>query len=173
MIRDEHCFLTYGDGLANVDISKLLTYHLDHGKAVTITAVHPGSRFGEIALDGNRVTSFYEKPHTDLGLINGGFMVVRRRFIEKYLTTDTSLVLEHEPMRSAVADNEMQAFVHAGFWQCMDTAREFQLLNQLWEKGNAPWTEHWGRAKKKAEASKTQPSAPSEIPPKGKNFKAA
>ncbi len=84
-------------------------------------------------------------------------MVVRRRFIEKYLNTDASLVLEHDPMRSAVADDEMQAFVHEGFWQCMDTFREYQLLNQLWEKGTAPWTEHWKRAQKKPEANKSQP----------------
>ncbi len=155
---DEHCFLTYGDGLANVDISQLLAYHVEHGKAVTITAVHPTSRFGEIKLDDQSVTSFYEKPHTDTGLINGGFMVVRRRFIEKYLTTDTSLVLEHDPMRSAVADGEMQAFVHEGFWQCMDTFREYQLLNQLWEKQPAPWTEHWNRALKKPEAHTAQPA---------------
>ncbi len=143
---DEHCFLTYGDGLSNVDIAQLLAFHKEHGKAVTITAVHPASRFGEISLDAGRVTSFYEKSHTDMGIINGGFMVIHRRFIDNYLTTDASVVLEQIPMQRAVADGEARAFVHEDFWQCMDTFREYQLLNQLWDKGNAPWTKHWNQS---------------------------
>jgi glucose-1-phosphate cytidylyltransferase len=115
--------------------------------------VHPGSRFGEIMLDGTQIASFHEKPQTDAGLINGGFMALSRRFIEEYLSTDISVVLEQDPMQRAVADSEMQAFVHEGFWQCMDTAREYQMLNQLWENGQAPWTEYWKAGKPLSQAS--------------------
>ncbi len=140
---DRECFLTYGDGVANVDVAALLSQHRAQGKAMTVTAVHPAGRFGEIQLDGGRIAGFHEKPQTESGLINGGYMVIARRFIERYLTSDSGLVLEQEPMRGAVADGELAAYVHQGFWQCMDTAREHQMLNQLWDGGKAPWTERW------------------------------
>lgn len=141
--QDQDVLLTYGDGLANIDIGALLRFHASHDRAITVTAVHPSGRFGEIKIEGNIVSGFQEKPQTEEGLINGGFMVLRRRFIEKYLHSDASTILEQEPMRRAVAERQMAAYVHHGFWQCMDTAREHQLLNELWESRRAPWTERW------------------------------
>ena len=142
---DDHCFLTYGDGLANIDIQSLYEHHLHAGKALTVTAVHPSSRFGEMKLRGEQVVSFQEKPQSNLGFINGGYMVFERRFIREFLTSDPALVLEKQPLQNVLAANEMNAFVHEGFWQCMDTAREYQQLNQMWEQGAAPWTEAWQR----------------------------
>jgi glucose-1-phosphate cytidylyltransferase len=140
---DERFFLTYGDGLANVNMKALLSHHLAEKRMMTVTSVHPASRFGEIGLEGSKVVSFYEKPQTDAGLINGGFMVLEKTFVEKYLSTSVSLVLEKEPMHRVMSDGEMTAYVHEGFWQCMDTYREFQLLNELWDGGEAPWIEEW------------------------------
>jgi glucose-1-phosphate cytidylyltransferase len=140
---DEHCFLTYGDGLANIDITALYQHHLHASKALTITAVQPSSRFGELKLRGGRVTRFEEKPEESAGLINGGFMVFRRDFIERFVTSDNTAVLERQPMKLAVAAGEMAAYVHEGFWQCMDTGREYQQLNGMWDRGEAPWTEAW------------------------------
>ena len=142
--RDEHFFLTYGDGLANVDIRSLYDAHLQAGREITVTAVHPAGRFGEMVITDDRTVSrFHEKPQTESGRINGGFMVLKKSFIERYLTTDEALILEIEPMRNAVSDGDMVAHEHNGFWQCMDTARENALLNALWDKGEAPWTENW------------------------------
>ncbi len=140
---DESFFLTYGDGLANVDVGKQYAVHQAHAKAITVTAVHPSGRFGEMKVDGDAVIGFQEKPQTEIGLINGGYMVLRRSFITKYLHADPKLILEQDPMRSAVAHGDMSAFMHGGFWQCMDTAREHKFLNELWDQGNAPWKEHW------------------------------
>lgn len=142
--EDQDIFLTYGDGVANVDMGALLAHHRRHDLSLTVSAVHPAGRFGEMQLAGGDVVKgFHEKPQTESGLINGGYMVLRRRFLDTYLTPDAGLVLEQEPMRQAAADGQMSAYVHHGFWQCMDTAREHQLLTQLWESGKAPWTERW------------------------------
>jgi glucose-1-phosphate cytidylyltransferase len=142
--EDEHFFLTYGDGVANLDVDALLAKHLAHQQLMTVTAVHPAGRFGEVALDGDRVTGFHEKPQTQSGFINGGFMAVRRAFVPRFLPGPCDdLILEQEPMRSAARDGQLAAHVHRGFWQCMDTQREHQLLNDLWQQGNAPWTERW------------------------------
>ncbi len=141
--EDEHCFLTYGDGLANIDIPGLYSHHLREKKSLTITAVHPTSRFGEMKVRGGKVTKFEEKPEESAGLINGGFMVFKRGFVQRFLTEDASIVFEKQPMQKAVAAGEMAAFTHTGFWQCMDTLREYQQLNQLWDRGEAPWTEAW------------------------------
>ena len=140
---DKDFFLTYGDGLSDVDLAASLRFHRAHDLALTVTAVHPAGRFGEMKLRDGRVTGFHEKPQTEAGLINGGFMVVRRAFIDRYLTGSANEVLEQEPMRRAALENQMAAFVHHGFWQCMDTAREHQLLNQLWTSGSAPWAAAW------------------------------
>lgn len=140
---DQDFFLTYGDGLANIDVDKLLAFHRGHDKAMTVTAVHPSGRFGEIKVQDNIVTGFQEKPQTESGLINGGYMVMRRRFIDQFLSTDAALVLEQEAMRNAVQGGQLSAYIHHGFWQCMDTQREHQFLNQLWDQGGAPWTERW------------------------------
>lgn len=136
-------FLTYGDGVANINIDSLFKYHLSHKCAITVTAVNPIGRFGEIKLKGDKVAGFHEKPQTEEGLINGGFMVLSKTFVERYLNTSDNLFLEREPMRQAAEDNQMAAYLHRGFWQCMDTAREHQLLNELWNSGNAPWTQGW------------------------------
>lgn len=144
--EDSHCFLTYGDGVANVDMHALYQHHLTENKVLTVTAVHPSSRFGEMKVRGGSVISFQEKPESDLGLINGGYMVFQRRFVRDFLTSDSTVVLEKQPMQKVVAAKEMSAYVHNGFWQCMDTAREYQQLNQLWDEGEAPWTEAWRRS---------------------------
>ncbi len=140
---DTDFFLTYGDGLSDVDVTRLYRHHLGHDRAITVTAVHPSGRFGEMKVSAGAVTGFHEKPQTEEGLINGGYMVLRRRFIDQYLRNDADLVLEQAPMRGAASDGQMSAFVHQGFWQCMDTQREHQLLTQLWERGQAPWAAQW------------------------------
>ncbi len=140
---DEEFFLTYGDAVANVDISALLTKHRLAGRALTITAVHPAGRFGEMSIDNDKVIGFHEKPQTEDGFINGGFMVMGKGAVSKYLSPAADLVFEQEPMRTILANGEMQAYKHDGFWQCMDTAREHALLNQLWDSGRAPWTKNW------------------------------
>ena len=136
---DDSFFLTYGDGLSNVDLESLHQFHQSHNKLSTITAVHPAGRFGEIRMEGDAVTSFEEKPQTSTGFINGGFMMLRRDFCDRYLSDDESLQLEQKPLVQASLDGELKAFRHEGFWQCMDTSREYQYLNKLWTDGNAPW----------------------------------
>ena len=138
---DDDFMLTYGDGVSDVDVGKLVKFHKAHGKTVTLTGVHPAGRFGEIDLAGDEktVTSFAEKPQVSQGRINGGFFVMKREFIEKYLSTDPSLILEQEPLRRCAANGELLSFNHDGYWQPMDTFREYSLLNKLWESGKAPW----------------------------------
>ncbi len=140
---DREFLLTYGDGVADIDIAASLRHHRAKGLALTVSAVHPAGRFGEMQLRAGRVTGFHEKPQTESGLINGGFMVVDRGFIPRFLSGAADEVLEQEPMRRAAHEGQMSAYVHEGFWQCMDTPREHQLLNQLWESGTAPWTVPW------------------------------
>jgi glucose-1-phosphate cytidylyltransferase len=136
---DENFMLTYGDGVGNVDIDALLKFHRSHGKILTVTGVHPPGRFGELAADANGcATEFNEKPQTTGGRINGGFFVCRRE-IFRYLAGGDGLVFEQEPIRALVKDREMMVFNHDGFWQPMDTNREFSLLNELYAKGKAPW----------------------------------
>ncbi len=140
---DDHFFMTYGDAVANIDVRKLCDFHRASDKDITVTAVHPVGRFGEIKLNGSEVLGFHEKPQTEEGYINGGFMVLKRDFVTKYLSPDASLIFEQEPMTTACKAGAMQAFEHSGFWQCMDTMREYKLLNTLWASGDAPWTEAW------------------------------
>jgi len=141
--EDQEFFLTYGDGVADVDIDALYRQHRAGNKALTITAVHPEARFGEMVMDGDNVCGFTEKPAQTQGYINGGFMVVTRRFVEKFIPCGEDLFLEREPMSRCAAAGEMQAYRHEGFWQCMDNQREYQLLNNLWSSGKAPWTKYW------------------------------
>ncbi len=140
---DRTFFLTYGDAVSDIDIAASLDFHRRSGKLITVAAVHPEGRFGEMRLRGGRVHGFEEKPAHVEGYINGGFMVLEKSFIPRYLAADKDLFLEQAPMRRAMADNQMAAFPHEGFWQCMDTPREYQLLNELWEGGAAPWTARW------------------------------
>ncbi len=141
--EDDLFMLTYGDGVADVDIDKLVAFHRSHGKIATMTAVHPPGRFGEMRLDGHVVSEFNEKPQTTVGFINGGFLVCDARRIWDYLGTDPQMIFEREPLQRLTHDGELAAYTHQGFWQPMDTYREYALLNELWSAGNAPW-KVWG-----------------------------
>ena len=130
----EFCF-TYGDGLADINLGKLIDFHKSHGKLATITAVSPPSRYGALELDGNKVITFKEKPEG--GLINGGYFVLSPKIFDLIDGDLTSW--EGSPLSQLAKTDELRAFIHNGFWQPMDTLREKNLLQQLWESGNAPW----------------------------------
>ena len=134
-IDDENFFLTYGDGVSDVNIKELLKFHEAHGKICTITAVKPDSRFGYIDFAGDKVLAFREKSKEDVGWINAGYMVMNAAVFD-YL--DGNFMLEQEPMRKLTAAGEVMAYRHEGFWQCMDTLRDKNKLEELWQKG-APW----------------------------------
>lgn len=134
--EDAFCF-TYGDGLADVNITNLVAFHHDHKKLATVTAVNPPGRFGTLQINGGRVSGFAEKPRSDGGLINGGFFVLSPKCLE--FISDDDMPWEAEPMQSLVANGELQAFEHQGFWQPMDTLREKRMLDDLWHSGKAPW----------------------------------
>ena len=139
---DREFFLTYGDAVSSVNVRDLLATHRRAGKILTVTAVHPVGRFGEMSIDmDGTITGFHEKPQTEQGFINGGFMVADRTLPQVYLTNDSQLSFEQEPMRQILQDDEMYAYQHDGFWQCMDTPREHALLNDLWDQGHAPWAQ--------------------------------
>ena len=144
--EDENFFLTYGDGVADIDLGELYQHHLAGGKMLTISAVHPEGRFGELEFDGDTVLAFNEKPLRRAGFINGGFMVARREVVERYLAGRPDRFFEAEPMGQIAADGEMRLFRHEGFWQCMDNPREYKMLNELWESGSAPWTRFWKKS---------------------------
>lgn len=131
--------VTYGDGVAPVDIEALLAFHRSHGKLATVTAVRPPGRFGELMLDGPLVGEFCEKPAASPGLINGGFMVFEREAIEGYISEEPSVMLEEGALPKLAADGQLGAFVYEGWWQSMDTPRERDLLHRLWLSGEAPW----------------------------------
>ncbi|MDR3685379.1 MAG: glucose-1-phosphate cytidylyltransferase [Coriobacteriia bacterium] len=137
IIGDERFMLTYGDGVTNADIDKLLEFHMSHGKIATVTAVRPPSRFGGIVFDGDRVADFTEKPQIGEGWINGGFMVFEPEVFD-YIEDDAT-VLEKDVLEALARDGQLMAYRHEGFWQCMDTIRDVQLLQSLWEKGRAEW----------------------------------
>lgn len=138
-VDGEDFMLTYGDGVSDVDIGKLVEFHQSHDRALTVTGVRPPGRFGEMVggPDG-LVAEFNEKPQATAGRISGGFFVVRPSVFD-YLEDRESLVFEQEPMRRLVAEDQLMMFKHDGFWQPMDTSREYQLLNSLYEQGQAPW----------------------------------
>ena len=135
-MANETFLLTYGDGVANIDISALLNVHRSHGKMVTMTAVRPAARFGELELDGNQVVNFEEKPQMHNGWVNGGYFVIEPSFFD--LISSDSTLLEREPLEQAAKLGELMAYRHEGFWQCMDTKRDHELLESFWLKG-APW----------------------------------
>ena len=136
---EEDFFLTYGDGVGNVDVNRSLTFHREHGKTLTVTAVHPPGRFGEMRLTaGAQVAEFNEKPQVADGWISGGFFVASRK-IFNYLPDDDTVAFEQEPLRRITADGELMAYHHTKFWQPMDTFAEFTYLNRLWSEGKAPW----------------------------------
>jgi glucose-1-phosphate cytidylyltransferase len=134
---DQTFLVTYGDGVGDIDIAKLLAFHKSHGKLATVTAVRPPARFGGLALSGEEVTEFSEKPQTGEGWINGGFFVFEPGVL-KYLT-DEQTILEREPLERLAQDRQLMAYRHYGFWQPMDTLREKNLLESLWLEGKAPW----------------------------------
>ncbi len=130
------CF-TYGDGVADVDIAKLVAFHSQHGRWATVTAVQPPGRYGALQMDGRRVASFTEKPRGDGGLINGGFFVLSPRCLD-FIDGD-ECAWESDPLMRLAADGQLMAFEHHGFWQPMDTLRDKNLLEDLWVSGKAPW----------------------------------
>jgi glucose-1-phosphate cytidylyltransferase len=132
----DFCF-TYGDGLGDVDLTKLISFHRAHGKLASITAVQSPGRFGALDLDGNSVRNFVEKPHGDGMYINGGFFVLSPKVIE--LIDDDSTIWEKKPLEALSSSGQLQAFKHSGFWQPMDTMRDKQHLEELWATGKAPW----------------------------------
>jgi len=136
-IGNEPFMLTYGDGVADIDLNALLNFHRSHGKMITVTAVRPGARFGELMIDEGKVNSFQEKPQMGQGWINGGFFVIQPEFFD-LITADKS-ILEKEPLEAAARMGELMAYQHDGFWQCMDTKRDHDTLEDLWQKGAAAW----------------------------------
>jgi len=136
-IGEETCMLTYGDGLADINLESLLEFHKSHGKLVTVSAVRPPARFGAIKLSGQRVTSFKEKSRMQEGWINGGFFVIEPKFFNFIESDDT--YLEREPLEKAVKEEQLCAYKHEGFWHCMDTKRDKDNLEEIYAKGGAPW----------------------------------
>jgi glucose-1-phosphate cytidylyltransferase len=144
-VQDSTFMLTYGDGVAEIDIDRLLAFHRSHGKLATLTAVRPPARFGALHLDGDMVEAFDEKPQVGEGWINGGFFVLEPQILD-YIEGDQT-VFEREPLERLAADGQLAAYRHEGFWQCMDTLRDVRYLNSLWDSGAAPWAV-WQRGKK-------------------------
>jgi len=136
-IGNEPFMLTYGDGVADIDIKELESFHKDQGKMVTVTAVHPVARFGELEMEGEKVISFQEKPQVARGWINGGFFIFQPEFFD--LIKEDSTILEREPLETVANQGDLTAYKHNGFWQCMDTKRDKDFLEELWTKNQAPW----------------------------------
>jgi glucose-1-phosphate cytidylyltransferase len=137
-LKGDTFFATYGDGVTDLDLHNLLAHHRKTGRLATVTAVHPSSRFGELAIDGGVVKTFREKPQVTEGWINGGFFVFERAAFD-HLNGDDDLSLEKGVLESLANRNELAVYQHPGFWQCMDTSREMELLNEMWASGRAPW----------------------------------
>ncbi len=135
----EHAAVTYGDGVCNVNLRQQFDFHLSHGKIGTVLGVNPPSRFGEIRLEGDEVKEFAEKPEFTENWINGGFFFFKRDFFQRYLTKDVQCVLEKTPLVKLAQDGQLNLYKHQGFWACMDTQRDRDMLNQLWAAGQAPW----------------------------------
>jgi glucose-1-phosphate cytidylyltransferase len=138
-VQEDTVFVTYGDGVANVDITALLAHHRQHKRLATVTAVRPSSRFGELNIEGARVLRFREKPQVSEGWINGGFFVFERSAFERLDASRSDLSLEGDLLEPLAAEGQLTVYKHDQFWQCMDTYREMQLLNDLWRSGTAPW----------------------------------
>lgn len=137
ILEDKTFMMTYGDGVSDVDISSLVDFHEANKKMVTVTTVHPGARFGELDIVDNDVKSFQEKPQTSQGWINGGYFVMEPAFLD-FISSDQT-ILEQEPLESVASAGELNAFKHEGFWQCMDSIRDRNYLEDLCESGNTPW----------------------------------
>jgi glucose-1-phosphate cytidylyltransferase len=137
-IDDDDFMLTYGDGVTDLDINVLLQYHKNHRKIGTVTGVFPPSQYGELSIFGDQVMSFDEKKNKQNNSINGGYFVFKKEFF-RYLKDDDSCILEREPLGKLALDGELKVFSHKGFWQCMDTPRDYKYLNELWKKEHPPW----------------------------------
>jgi len=136
-IGNEPFMLTWGDGLSDVDINKLLAFHRSHGKLATMTAVRPQARYGHLEFDGDCVTEFNEKPQTSEGWINGAFFVLEPSIFD-YIDGD-DIMWEQQPLERLAAEGQLMAYRHTSFWQCMDTLREKHMLEKMWQEGNPPW----------------------------------
>jgi glucose-1-phosphate cytidylyltransferase len=134
---NESFCMTYGDGVSDIDVTASIAFHKAHGKAVTLTGVQPAARFGALGLHDTEIYAFHEKPDTEGGWINGGFFVLEPSAIAS--VTDDAQMFEREPIEALVANHQVQAFLHHGFWQAMDTLRDKQHLEELWASGKAPW----------------------------------
>ena len=132
--------LSWGDGVSNVDLSKMLSFHRNHGKLATVMIVRPPARFGHVSLDGDRISAFEEKPQTSEGWINGGVFVLEPQVFDYIEGDDTAF--EKAPMENLALDGQLMAYRHEGFWQCMDTLRDKRTLEKIWQSGDAPW-ETW------------------------------
>ena len=137
-VNDDTFMLTYGDGVAEVDINALLAFHNKHGKLATVTGINPAARFGELKIKGNQVESFSEKPRDAEGLINGGFFVFNKGIFD-YLSADENCDLEIGPLEKIAGEGQLMVYKHKGFWACMDTIRDMEYLNKLWVEGKAEW----------------------------------
>ncbi|MCB4790680.1 MAG: glucose-1-phosphate cytidylyltransferase [Elusimicrobia bacterium] len=137
-IDTDEFMMTYGDGVADVDINKLLAFHRSHGKLATLTGINPASRFGELKIDGNNVKAFNEKPKNSSEFVNGGFFVFKKG-IFKYLSSDDKCDLEIGPLEKVARDGQLRVYKHTGYWACMDTLRDVDYLNKLWAENNAFW----------------------------------
>jgi len=137
LLKGETFMMTYGDGVADVDIAKVLDFHRRHGKLATMTAVRPPARFGVLEFDGDLVTRFEEKPQIGEGWINGGFFVLEPAVLDYIDGPETKF--EYEPLERLARDGQLAAYRHDGFWQCMDTLRDVRLLESLWASGQVPW----------------------------------
>ena len=136
-LGDGTFMLTWGDGVSDLDIHKLLAFHRSHGRLATVTAVRPPARFGRLDIEGDRVVNYSEKPQLREGWISGGFFVLEPGVLE-YVDGDATQ-WEREPLEGLAADGQLMAYQHDSFWQCMDTLRDKVLLNKLWDEGNPPW----------------------------------
>jgi glucose-1-phosphate cytidylyltransferase len=136
-IGHDDVLLTYGDGVTDSNIAESVKFHYENKPLITMTAVQPAGRFGELEISSSRVRSFREKPERESGYINAGYMIVDKS-VRSYLTGD-ACVFEQEPLQRVAAEGYLRAYCHNGFWQCMDTYREFEMLNKMWDSGNAPW----------------------------------
>jgi glucose-1-phosphate cytidylyltransferase len=130
--------LTYGDGVTDCNLNELVEFHRSSNKVGTVTGVSPPSRYGELGISGNTVVSFREKPREEDSLINGGYFVFNRKFFD-YLSADEGCVLEREPLERLAEDGQLAIYPHRGFWQCMDTYRDYLYLNELWDQDRAEW----------------------------------
>lgn len=137
-IGQETFLLTYGDGLSDININELISFHREHKKTMTLSAIQPDGRFGALNMENNKVISFMEKPKGDGAWINGGFFVCEPKVFQ-YIKNGDQTIFERQPMEDMAKDQQLYAYHHNGFWRCMDTLRDKQQLNEMWEKGQAKW----------------------------------